>query len=174
MRPYEYSPAFIRHVLEYLWHDPDTYCMIRPDYRIPEPPEEDRGPLCSNSAGTRVQRGKHQRRNRHPGSATWRPPSAQAETLTCGGGPLGEVSPPGQCPPRRFWYPEFQTAPKTPGFSEGEHGHGNDGAANVGTIARAPGRPSVNTASAQSSGRDERRRHCEGHEIQVAGVGVTE
>ena len=40
LRENEYSPALIRKALEHLGVDPDTYYMIGPDYRIPEPSEE--------------------------------------------------------------------------------------------------------------------------------------
>ena len=40
MRHYDFSPAFTRNVLEHLGHNPDTYYIIGPDYRIPEPSEE--------------------------------------------------------------------------------------------------------------------------------------
>ena len=40
MRHYEFSPAFTRNVLEHLGHNPDTYYIIGPDYRIPEPSKE--------------------------------------------------------------------------------------------------------------------------------------
>ena len=40
MRHYEFSPALTRNVVEHLGNDPDTYYMIGPDYRIPEPSEE--------------------------------------------------------------------------------------------------------------------------------------
>ena len=42
MRHYEFSPAFTRNLVEYLGNDPDTYYMIGPDYRIPEPSEEEK------------------------------------------------------------------------------------------------------------------------------------
>ena len=42
MRHYEFSPAFTRIVVEHLGNDPDTYYMIGPDYRIPEPSEEEK------------------------------------------------------------------------------------------------------------------------------------
>ena len=42
MRHYEFSPAFTRNVLERLGHNPDTYYIIGPDYRIPEPSEEEK------------------------------------------------------------------------------------------------------------------------------------
>ena len=42
MRHYDFSPAFTRNVLEHLGHNPDTYYMIGPDYRIPEPSEEEK------------------------------------------------------------------------------------------------------------------------------------
>ena len=37
---YDFSPAFTRNMLEYLGHNPDTYYIIGPNYRIPEPSEE--------------------------------------------------------------------------------------------------------------------------------------
>ena len=40
MRHYEFSPAFIRNLVERLGNNPDTYYMIGADYRIPEPSEE--------------------------------------------------------------------------------------------------------------------------------------
>ena len=40
MRHYEFSPAFTRNVLELLGRNPDTYYIIGPDYRIPEPSKE--------------------------------------------------------------------------------------------------------------------------------------
>ena len=40
IRHYDFSPAFTRNVLEHLGHNPDTYYIIGPDYRIPEPSEE--------------------------------------------------------------------------------------------------------------------------------------
>ena len=40
IRLYEFSPAFTRNVVEHLGHNPDTYYIIGPDYRIPEPSEE--------------------------------------------------------------------------------------------------------------------------------------
>ena len=42
MRHYEFSPAFTRNVVERLGHNPDTYYIIGPDYRIPEPSEEEK------------------------------------------------------------------------------------------------------------------------------------
>ena len=42
MRHYEFSPAFIRNLLERLGNNPDTYYMIGADYRIPEPSEEEK------------------------------------------------------------------------------------------------------------------------------------
>ena len=42
MRHYEFSPAFTRNVVELLGNNPDTYYMIGPDYRIPEPSEEEK------------------------------------------------------------------------------------------------------------------------------------
>ena len=42
MRHYEFSPAFTRNLVEYLGNDPDTYYIIGPDYRIPEPSEEEK------------------------------------------------------------------------------------------------------------------------------------
>ena len=42
MRHYEFSPAFTRNVVEHLGNNPDTYYMIGPDYRIPEPSEEEK------------------------------------------------------------------------------------------------------------------------------------
>ena len=42
MRYYEFSPAFTRNVVEHLGNDPDTYYMIGPDYRIPEPSQEEK------------------------------------------------------------------------------------------------------------------------------------
>ena len=40
MRHYEFSPAFIRNLVEQIGVDPNTYYMIGADYRIPEPSEE--------------------------------------------------------------------------------------------------------------------------------------
>ena len=40
LRHYEFSPAFTRKVVEHLGNDPDTYYMIGPNYRIPEPSTE--------------------------------------------------------------------------------------------------------------------------------------
>ena len=40
MRHYEFSPAFTRNLLEHLGHNPDTYYIMGPNYRIPEPSEE--------------------------------------------------------------------------------------------------------------------------------------
>ena len=40
MRHYEFSPAFIRNLVEQLGNNPDTYYMIGADYRIPEPSKE--------------------------------------------------------------------------------------------------------------------------------------
>ena len=40
MRHYQFSPAFTRNVVERLGNNPDTYYIIGPDYRIPEPSEE--------------------------------------------------------------------------------------------------------------------------------------
>ena len=42
IRQYDFSPAFTRNVLEHLGHNPDTYYIIGPDYRIPEPSEEEK------------------------------------------------------------------------------------------------------------------------------------
>ena len=42
LRHYEFSPAFTRNVVEHLGNDPDTYYMIGPDYRIPEPSQEEK------------------------------------------------------------------------------------------------------------------------------------
>ena len=42
MRHYEFSPAFTRNLVERLGNNPDTYYMIGPDYRIPEPSEEEK------------------------------------------------------------------------------------------------------------------------------------
>ena len=42
MRHYEFSPAFIRNLLERLGNNPDTYYMIGADYRIPEPSKEEK------------------------------------------------------------------------------------------------------------------------------------
>ena len=42
MRHYEYPPAFTRNLVERLGNNPDTYYMIGPDYRIPEPSEEEK------------------------------------------------------------------------------------------------------------------------------------
>ena len=42
IRHYEFSPAFTRNVVEHLGNDPDTYYMIGPDYRIPEPSQEEK------------------------------------------------------------------------------------------------------------------------------------
>ena len=39
MRHYQFSPAFIRNLVEQLGNNPDTYYMIGADYRIPEPSE---------------------------------------------------------------------------------------------------------------------------------------
>ena len=45
IRQYDFSPAFTRNVIERLGHNPDTYYIIGPDYRIPEPSEEGKA-LC--------------------------------------------------------------------------------------------------------------------------------
>ena len=42
LRHYEFSPAFTRNMVEHLGNDPDTYYMIGPDYRIPEPSQEEK------------------------------------------------------------------------------------------------------------------------------------
>ena len=42
MRHYEFSPAFIRNLVEQLGNNPDTYYMIGADYRIPEPSKEEK------------------------------------------------------------------------------------------------------------------------------------
>ncbi len=42
MRHYEFSPAFTRNLVELLGNNPDTYYIIGPDYRIPEPSEEEK------------------------------------------------------------------------------------------------------------------------------------
>ena len=42
MRHYEFSPAFIRNLVERLGNNPDTYYMIGADYRIPEPSKEEK------------------------------------------------------------------------------------------------------------------------------------
>ena len=41
-RDYQFSPAFIRNLLEHIGVDPNTYYIIGPDYRIPEPSEEEK------------------------------------------------------------------------------------------------------------------------------------
>ena len=40
IRHYQFSPAFTRNLLERLGNDPDTYYIIGPNYRIPEPSKE--------------------------------------------------------------------------------------------------------------------------------------
>ena len=42
LRDYEFSPAFIRNLLEHIGVDPNTYYAIGPDYRIPEPSQEEK------------------------------------------------------------------------------------------------------------------------------------
>ena len=42
LRDYEFSPAFIRDLLEHIGVDPNTYYAIGPDYRIPEPSQEEK------------------------------------------------------------------------------------------------------------------------------------
>ena len=42
LRDYQFSPAFIRNLLEHIGVDPNTYYIIGPDYRIPEPSEEEK------------------------------------------------------------------------------------------------------------------------------------
>ena len=42
LRHYEFPPAFTCNLVEHPGHDPDTYYLIRPNYRIPEPSEEER------------------------------------------------------------------------------------------------------------------------------------
>ncbi len=42
MRHYQFSPAFTRNLVERLGNNPDTYYIIGPDYRIPEPSEEEK------------------------------------------------------------------------------------------------------------------------------------
>ena len=41
-REYGYAPAITRHLVEISGHDPNTYYMIGPEYRIPEPSAEER------------------------------------------------------------------------------------------------------------------------------------
>ena len=42
LRDHEFSPAFIRDLLEHIGVDPNTYYAIGPDYRIPEPSQEEK------------------------------------------------------------------------------------------------------------------------------------
>ena len=42
LRDHEFSPAFIRNLLEHIGVDPNTYYAIGPDYRIPAPSQEEK------------------------------------------------------------------------------------------------------------------------------------
>ena len=79
MRHYEFSPAFIRNLVERLGNNPDTYYMIGADYRIPEPSEEAKGPVHPSIAGNWVHHPEHPERLVDVGRAARRTPPAQTK-----------------------------------------------------------------------------------------------
>ena len=79
IRQYEFSPAFTRNVVEHLGNDPDTYYIIGPDYRIPEPSEEEKTQCIRSIAAKGSPTTEHRERLVDAGRAAWRTPSAQTK-----------------------------------------------------------------------------------------------